>query len=737
MIDKVFKYHQRLLDNEVAMGSLVEKTDLTTRDIINNEIGWDPKTQTYVVPIKDENGQYIEIIKHSLSDEPNWIEVIGKAYRKIAFVESIKSRYHGKEIRFNGIIIGKDLSPYLIPADVLVSCAQVGCAEKCEICIMKDHVNMEKPHYADFEYTFRCQRDRGVLVEFIGSSDQQINGYIRKYFRIPSYDKCRRVSVDIINRQDVEEIMVTAELDYDRIDTDYVVQKAYCFTNNIKTNQQFEFYGSTWNDPRSQQSIHIINRSRASLDSIARWHLTPEIRERLMRFQAQNPNDDNDIMNKLEEYQRDIAHNVTRIKKRDNIIMGVDLVYHSVLQFDFLGHRVTKGWMECLIGGDTRTGKTETVKNILHHYKAGEFLTSGENITIAGILGGVQQTHNNSRWSLTWGKLPLNDRGLCAIDEIEELVKKGIMGNLSGVRSSGVAEVTKIQARRTFARTRIIFIANPIQGRVSEYNFGVNIVKELMGQQQDIARLDFAMLCAKEDISDNEINQRDDDNVEHVYTSALCHDRVMFAWTRRPEQVYFGRDTEDIILYGANEMGKKYSAEVPLVIGAEMRIKLARMATSIAAMTYSVDEETGEILIVRPAHVIVAIDFLQNIYNSHVMGYAEYSEQRRAERVLKNITLLDAQIDDLQKVNMLLTAPKIQPQDIEDIFSCDKIEARNIVSMLRKAGAIKKTSYYYRKSPPFIEYLKTRRHDIVSKKTEQTSSDDATPFDRGNESPFG
>ena len=99
-----------------------------------------------------------------------------------------------------------------------------------------------------------------------------------------------------------------------------------------------------------------------------------------------------------------------------------------------------KGWLECAIVGDTRTGKTETFKNINAHYRTGDFITSGENTTRAGILGGAQQI--NGRWILTWGKIPRNDGGLVGIDEADEL--RETIAKLSGVRSSGYAEIVTI-----------------------------------------------------------------------------------------------------------------------------------------------------------------------------------------------------------------------------------------------------------------------------------------------------
>jgi len=713
LVKQIIAFNTALLSNEDQFDNLQRYGGLSRDDIINNNIGWDDESNTYTIPIKDNNGAYTEIVNKHLDDISEWKDEIGKEYSRVSFEQSINSMNYGKEITFDGVIIGKDLSPFLIPWKVCIKCDEVGSKQKrCPFCVLQEEgtkVN-KLSNTGELNYVFRCTEDREVILNFIDASDTAVVGFIKKYFKIPDHTTCRRVSIDISERQNVEEVMIAPSLDYNSLDGEYTVQKSYLFSSDIKTNAQYQFYGTTWNEPKTQRSTHILSRVKSSLDSISKWKLDRHRLNQLALFKSAH--DVDSIKAKLEEIHTDLAVNVTKIKMRNNVIQAFDMVYHSVLQFDFLGNRLTKGWMECLIGGDTRTGKSETIKTIVKYYRAGEYMTSGENISLAGILGGVQQTHGNSRWSLTWGKIPLNDRGACIIDESEELTKQEIMGKLSGVRSSGIAELHKIQSRKTLARTRLIFIANPMHGKISEYSFGVDIVKELMGQEQDVARLDFAILCSKDDVPDSLINKRDAESGEPVYSSEMCHNRVMFSWTRTPEQVQIMRETEDVILQAAGELSKKFSSDIPLIIGAEMRIKLARMAVSIAAQVNSTDE-TGEIIIVHPAHAIVAVNYIESEYHSEAMGYADYSLQRRIAGKLKNEDILDKHIATPETVNMLLNCRHIQLQDIEDIFACERQEARMCISDFRKAGAIKKITYYYNKTSPFIEYLKKKRRELT------------------------
>ena len=66
------------------------------------------------------------------------------------------------------------------------------------------------------------------------------------------------------------------------------------------------------------------------------------------------------IHQKLTEIYKDLTNNVTGIVDRQSLHLAYDLVYHSVLSFNFDGVLLKKGWVECLAVGDTKCGKTVT-----------------------------------------------------------------------------------------------------------------------------------------------------------------------------------------------------------------------------------------------------------------------------------------------------------------------------------------------------------------------------------------
>ena len=129
---------------------------------------------------------------------------------------------------------------------------------------------------------------------------------------------------------------------------------------------------------------------------------------------------------KLQSIYNDFSVNLSpSIRHRNDMMLAIDLVFHSVLHFRF-GTSFEKGWTEALIVGDTQTGKTKIATKLVNHYRLGT-IQGAENSTIAGLIGGM--TKFESINIMTWGLLPLNHARLVVLDEMSG-IKKEILGDL-------------------------------------------------------------------------------------------------------------------------------------------------------------------------------------------------------------------------------------------------------------------------------------------------------------------
>jgi hypothetical protein len=362
--------------------------------------------------------------------------------------------------------------------------------------------------------------------------------------------------------------------------------------------------------------------------SLEEFRLTPELRDNLKIF---CPRDGQTAYRKMYEIADDLIANVTQVWGRQIMHIGMDICFHSGLEFDFLGTLVDKGWVEMMIIGDSRTGKTHAAKHLVNHYHAGT-LYSCDQASLAGLVGGVHQPNGGRQWQMKWGAIPLNDRRLMVLDEAQSLVDKGIIENMSGIRSSGIAEVTKIEYASTTARTRLLWIANPPNGAQLRTlpDGGMDGLRQMMPAHEDIARFDFAMAAGSDEVPTEIINSANHRKVKHVYSSELCAALVMWAWSRRRDQIKWEPGAERYLLKVATALGRRYVATVPLIQPENVRIKLARMAVAIAARTFSSDH-TGECLIVRRGHIRDAARFLHQVYNNDLFGYGRMSQRAMRE----------------------------------------------------------------------------------------------------------
>ncbi len=609
----------------------------------------------------------------------------------VSLSEASGEKFFMKQVEMSVIVSGKDLAPYFVPKVIKFVCSMG--SKKCAGCGLgpsgsQGEFKMEISHPAD-------------ILQLIDVTDAAQKTFLKQKAKI---QQCAAVNIVIEEAQNIEEVRLIPEIEFSSKDTEYVTREVFVLGGGVKTNASYIMRGVTVPDPKTQYATQVIQSMEPMQLSIDHFKMTPDLRDSLKIFQ---PSKKQNIKDKLYEIHQDLTFNVTQIYKREDIQRIIDLVYFSVLQFKFNNRLVTKGWVEGLILGDTRCGKSETMEKMIEHYRAGELVT-GENTSYAGLLGGMQQTQQ--RWSISWGKIPLNDRRLVAIDEVSGLQVDQI-SLMSGVRSSGVAEIVKIQSEKTRARTRLIWLSNSRSGRrLDTYNHGVLAIKELIGRTEDVARFDIATTAASGEVPVTEMHKLKDVKVPHTFTSELCNKLILWAWSRKPEQVKILKETEDVIYKGVDILDAKYSSSIPLVEPAEQRIKLARMATSLACRLFSTED--GETVIVRPEHVHEIMDFLQQVYDKPSMGYDMFSAHTKAVDHIPTEDLADIKKEFREFRNwttlrdLFLQMSQFKRMEISDQLGYDQDQARELFAWLGKRKLIRSSPFGYIKHVAFTGMLK-------------------------------
>lgn len=600
----------------------------------------------------------------------------------------------GKQVRVRVVVAGKDLAPFAVPREVDLTCG--GGLKICGSCPIADR---------EGRLPVRFDAEDPVLLKLIQCSSSEQQRVIGARANIPG--QCVRFQMMVQNYHNLEEINIMPELDGATDSAgEYVTRKAYFVGDGTKTNQAYEAEGTVLPHPQNQYVTFLFPRLRPVQASFSSYKTDDDSRKRLEIFQPQK---NESPLNKMEEIAGHLEDHVTRLKQRKDLIIAFDLVAHSILGFDFQGHPLARGWVEGLIMGDTRCGKSENAQSLVKHYRLGEIVT-GENVSYSGLVGGMQQTQK--RWSISWGKWPLNDGRFLVFEEVSGLPVEDI-GRLSGLRSSGIAEITKIQTERTLARCRSLWQANPRSKRpISSYASGSEAIRELIGRPEDVARFDFAQLVTTRDVPLAVINApRVEPTDSLVYTSDRCHELLLWAWSRRRDHVIFTDGATQACLDHAGTLSRYYGGDLPLVEPNEQRVKLARMAAAMAARLFSTED--GEHLIVKPEHVVSVVDLLQRWYDHPAFDYRASTSQRRRELELPepSAMMISRRLAELPRgtIEHLLGTQCLTRGDLQDLTGLDLLGSQQLLSSLVRAGALQKRGGYYVKSPGFISFLRSER----------------------------
>lgn len=603
----------------------------------------------------------------------------------------------GKRLLFNAVVTAMDTSPYLIPKEIGISCnrKQSGCAV-CPIYGMEMDANK-----GFVEATIgSCSIS---ILDMVNTGMGQQKTAIQSSLGIP---KCKSVEFHVRSHYRVQDARLTPELTIGGEGHTNVTQTAYIVDVTCEMNTAYKFDGTVHPHPANQQATLILDDAQIAEDNLLSFSPSKEEIRALTIFRPKKWTREG-IEAKLDQIYEDLEANVTRIFGRREIHLILDLTYHSVLLFN-LDRREIHGWANTLIAGDSAQGKSETSIRLIEHYGLGERVEC-KNATVPGLLGGLQQL--GTRWFVTWGVIPTHDRRLVILEEIKGASIE-VIAKLTDMRSSGIAEIPKIERKRAHARTRLVFISNPRTNRsIASYNFGIEAIKELIGGLEDIRRFDAAIVVSANQVSSEVISEALDKESEttHVYTSKLCKRLVLFAWTRTPDQVLFEKEARAALSKSTSYLCGRFSEAMPLIDKGTTRYKLARLAVALAVRTFSTLKDYQTIC-VRLCHVQAITKFLDDTYSHPIFGYLDFSRaQIQAQRLVEPELIMKHLLGtkypkDL--VKQLLYREQITGHDFQDWCELERDEAQTLISLLTRKHAIHRQKRYYVKTAEFILLLK-------------------------------
>jgi len=332
-----------------------------------------------------------------------------------------------------------------------------------------------------------------------------------------------------------------------------------------------------------------------------------------------------------------------------------------------------------MVIGDTRTGKSQMAQRFVKTLGMGGYI-NGENARRTGVIGGVQKFGDS--WVVTWGAIPMNDRGLLIIDEASGLEIDDIK-DLSSTRSSGAVTLNKIVKGEARARTRLLWLSNPRSGRnLSEFYWkGYGAFQEFIPVVEDQARFDLVLSAAREDVDDL-VGIDSETPVKVEPWLGLFN----LAWSLAAEDIKITKEVRTKV----REVASQLNAELgggPLVVGVAVHEKLLRLACAFAILCGAYDGS----LQVDVRHVEFAREFLTATLNKSSFGYGDYiREYKRAQaKKAENLDFVRLLVTAHPAIKSLLTATSFKGYQFQEILGIDRADSSKILSDLITRGLLR------------------------------------------------
>lgn len=437
--------------------------------------------------------------------------------------------------------------------------------------------------------------------------------------------KERNVTVTQYGKATVYKAVVTdmfeSSSDTDTMPMEYT---AYSIGHRLESGTKYQVEFKLVPHPyKGQQLTMLILNARQADDSVSNFQVTPSVQESLRQVQAlasaHTVSEAIHIM--TEKVKGLLGYNGNNL-----LIETLDLAYHTPLQFNLGKFKNQRAYLDTLVVGESRVGKSSTAEALRIAYGLGCFTSlAGNSATVSGLIGGSAKVGGS--YQTKAGLIPQNHKGLMILEEFGKC-NSDMVAELTDIRSSNEVRITRVSGTlRLPAMVRMISLSNVKYGRevkpIASYPHGLAVITELVGSAEDIARYDIMLV-----LSDRG-NTRIDPFWEPLepLEPQVYKDRIRWVWSRSPNQIHISPEVGNYLVEKANALNQHYDSHIK-VFGTEAWKKLARVAIAVAGYLVSTDE-TFENIVVTREHIDHAYDYFVRIYDNSTFRLKEYVQHER------------------------------------------------------------------------------------------------------------
>ena len=537
-----------------------------------------------------------------------------KHFPLVKLEESTQGKYHNRIVSSRVAVTAKWEQAFRVPEVIEF----IKFIEPTKACTMEENekrtLTIDEDNIQDILYL--CDS---------GLKEDQIRKNLKKLAKIPNNEK----GVAIVEKSyvNVFKALITDDVvseTIDMADSAYNPTELVAFTleQSLSSGEKARiFYKPVSHPLQAQQVVAVVTAIEESDIAIKNFQVTDDVVESLKVFQVKDGETVNSKMKEIAERVKAIAGPETL----PQLAWATDLFYHTPLRFNWLD-RTERAYLDAMVIGESRTGKSQTAKKLLETYELGVF-TALKTATKAGLIGGSDQTAGGYKTKL--GVIPRNHKGALIMEEFSG-ASQDLISQLTDIRSSNMVRMERVNGSTTApAMVRMLSLSNVRKGPngevtpLREHPSGVDVVTRLIGAAEDIGRYDFFLLVDK---PDEYIDPNTKVELE-AFPKESYLNRVRWIWSRTAEQIVLNEAVREYIIEASNKLNRDYDSHINF-FGPETWKKLSRLAIATAAMVCSIDE-TGQNLIVLPEHVDWAKKFLVACYDNDLFNLKTYVDDER------------------------------------------------------------------------------------------------------------
>lgn len=549
---------------------------------------------------------------------------IGEEAEHIELDQYAKADNIGKYIVVEADVIGRDKKELLVPRKITGYCHFDPDKNACTTCSMSPYF---VPAKGRNERTMVFTSKMKTILDLTDPSAGHTHQVIMRIFDVESkHCPLFKYDIDWMNAQFIHISRVINHGYIKEVRDNQFDATCLLLEHGVMLNRGYRLYGRVYQNPRSRAATLVVDKAEPLQAMLDTFTISKEEKSKLDVFKAEY-NTVESIVDKVSDIHRNFRDSFVYVFGRDELIMAMDMVFHSARWLNFQKQKL-KGWLDVLVIGDSGQAKTLVAERLMGYYKLGT-LVGGETSSRTGLLYTIQIIGKEQAW-VKFGILPRSSGYLVVVDEVGGMTGDDFK-EFTRVRSSGEVDVNKAGAGVAKCEVRLISIANAVAGKsLASYGYPVMALPEIpaFSDLADIRRFDYVVGVRAGDVPDDDIN-RDVTmipNINNPYTAELCRNLILWLWQLTPDKIIINHDTEVRCLELAKAMSEQYIPDIPLVEAGDVRQKIIRLAVAFAGRTFNSPD--GETLVVTPEHANCAYDMINELFKKEGLDYWGYSDDK-------------------------------------------------------------------------------------------------------------